>query len=103
MRTWRCPYAGGGYRIWFDPCELASGRLDLQSLTAKGYEVAECNAALAVPGSPAPEILHYTGWPLRASWQCDASHGRHHGKLQHLRRVAASRREEREGGLRGDR
>ncbi|QIY99206.2 hypothetical protein HEP87_41300 [Streptomyces sp. S1D4-11] len=103
MRTCGCPYGGGGCRIWFDACGLASGRLDLQFLTAKGCEVAEYNAALAVSGSPAPEILRHTDQPPGASWECDASCGRHHGKLQYLRRVAASRREEREGGRRGDR
>ncbi|MGW6904838.1 hypothetical protein [Streptomyces sp. NPDC054940] len=98
MRTCGCPYGGGGCRIWFDASEPASGRLDLQLLTAKDCEVAEYNAALTFSGSPAPEIVRYTGRPPGASTECQDSCRRRHGMPQHLRRMASSRREEREGG-----
>ncbi|MDO0911058.1 hypothetical protein QQM39_09395 [Streptomyces sp. DT2A-34] len=95
MRTCTCAYGERGCRIWFDGPEGAPGRLDLQMTDAgDDCEIAEHNQALAFTGSPSDEIAQVTGSLPGMTAECTPNCHQHHDTVAHLRRVAASRREE---------
>jgi hypothetical protein len=97
MRACSCAHGQTGCRIWFDDAGPSNGRLDLQvHIEDAACGIAEFNQALTFTGSPTTEIMKVTGFPPDTTVPCEPGCHHRHGTLDHLRRMARARQEERE-------